>query len=170
MRHGARKGLAFFLTWVLVFQAIYGASTTEAIAEGMQDLGEQIAASLPAGDDDGGDSDDAAAAPVAGEQDGEPRIAPVDLTADTDALVLGSDGLSLAYDKTATDGLTAATSLDAVTLPEKIAAALSLRVDLDATRQTADAGLTGVLLAGDTFDVALPDGIALVDDAAPVAL
>lgn len=170
MRHGARKGLAFFLTWVLVFQAIYGANTTGAIAEGMQDLGEQIAASLPAGDVDGGDSGDAAAAPVAGERDEEPRTAPVDLTADTDALVLGSDGLSLAYDKTATDGLTAATSLDAVTLPEKIAAALSLRVDLDATRQTADAGLTGVLLAGDTFDVALPDGIALADDAAPVAL
>lgn len=170
MCHGARKGLAFFLTWVLVFQAIYGANTTEAIAEGMQDLGEQIAVSLPAGDDDGGDSGDSAAAPVAGEQDGEPRTAPVDLTADTDALVLGSDGLSLAYDKTATDGLTAATSLDAVTLPEKIAAALSLRVDLVATRQTADAGLTGVLLAGDTFDVALPDGIALADDAAPVAL
>ena len=38
-RRHARRGLALFLTWVLVFQAIYGANTTEAIAEGL-DAGE----------------------------------------------------------------------------------------------------------------------------------
>lgn len=169
VRHGARKGLALFLTWVLVFQAIYGINTTEAIAEGLQELGEQIAATQPADDGGGDNSVDDAVAPEADER-GETRSTPTDLTADTDALVLGSNGLDLDYAVTDVTGIDPATSLDAVTLPEKIAAKLSLKVDLDANRQAADAALSSVLLAGDTFDVALPDGIALADANAAVAL
>ena len=161
-----RRGLALFLTWVLVFQAIYGANTTEAIAEGLQDLGEQIAqAQTPSGDGGGADTDAAGEAAA----DTSERAQTADWSSHTDALVLSSTGLALDYAGTDVSGATAAGSADAVVLPECLSANLNLTVDLDVTRD-ADASLSGSpLLAGDTFSVPLPEGVSLAsDDAVPV--
>mgnify|MGYP004488750467 CR=1 FL=1 len=161
----ARRGLALFLTWVLVFQAIYGANTTEAIAEGLQDLGQQIAQTQTQTQaQSAADADDAGAAETASEA--VSRTQPVDWTSHTDALVLSSTGLAPSYGDTDVSGAVAAASPGSVTLPGRIAASLNLSIDLDASRD-ADATLAaGGLVAGDSFAVTLPGGVsaATADD------
>lgn len=155
-RRHARRGLALFLTWVLVFQAIYGANTTEAIAEGLEGLGQQIAWTQAAASGDGNNADAQAQAPASDAA----RTEPIDWTGHTDALVLSSTGLAPDYAATDASGAASASTLEAVTLPSRISASLNLTIDLNASRDP-DAASAPTLLAGDSLTVSLPDGVAL---------
>ena len=163
-----RRALVLLLTWVLVFQSVYGANTTEAIAEGLERYGEQLAETLDAAGEDAQAADSQSEESPSSPQTPTQRSSVADWSGETEALVLSSSGLTLSYAQAATDGLVPAAPLDDVTLPDAIPGNLNLAFSLDASKAADETLRAGSLLAGDTFSVSLPDGVTLADADASV--
>ena len=189
----ARRAVALALTVILTFEALFSNGVSIAIAEeyndtgGVSQQGLTLEADLEQGEGEkadgtetepttevetetetestteaepGAEADPKPEAEKNPEAEGEPEPAPAlraveawDWTGRTDNLTLSADGLTVVEGTTLSEDNT-------------LAAKLELSFSLDPAAEGVDTGDHTVVVPGDTFTVALPEGVTLQSDAA----